>query len=57
MLCMTETVEKKHLIEHLGGRRGAKIDPTLLFDGPPVVAVHSVPMVDIKQWVASVIMQ
>lgn len=52
MLCVTETAERKHLNEHLGGRRGAKTEPMLLFDDPPVAIVHSVPMADIKQRVA-----
>lgn len=56
MFCMTETAERKHLIEHLGGRRGAKTEPMLLFDDPPVANVCSVPMTDIKQRVASMIM-
>lgn len=55
MLCRTEAAERKQLVEHLGGRRCAKKEPTLLFDDPPVATVHSVPMADIKQRMAGMI--
>lgn len=49
MLRRTEAAERKQLVEHLGGRRRAEKEPTLLFDDPPFATVHSVPMADIKQ--------
>lgn len=57
--CMTETAKRMHLVEHLGGRRGERCKgevPTFLFDDTPVATIHNVPMADIQQKVASVVM-
>lgn len=56
VLCMTETAERKCLVKHLGGGKGAKTEPILLFDDTPVASVHSVDIADIKQRVASMTM-
>lgn len=53
---MTETAERKCLVEHLGGGKGAKTEPMLLFDDAPVAGVCSVDIADIKQRVASMTM-
>lgn len=53
MLCRTEARETP--CKNLGGRKNAKIEPTMHFRDSRIAAVQSVPWAGIKQRVASVV--